>query len=86
MCLDGQCAVQFPAREDFYGKLLSLDELWKLHDEVTAKLGDAMLAEKARLEERLRRIGVVKALEASGFQPGDEVEIAGVTFALKLQT
>ncbi|MCK1715421.1 H-NS histone family protein [Bradyrhizobium hipponense] len=39
-------------------KLLSLDELWKLHDEVTAKLGDTMLAEKARLDERLRRIGM----------------------------
>jgi len=39
-------------------KLLSLDELSEIHDEVIAKLGDAMLAEKARLEERLRRIGM----------------------------
>lgn len=39
-------------------KMLSLDELFKIHDEVTAKLGDALLAEKARLEERLRRIGM----------------------------
>jgi GTPase len=36
----------------------------------------------AYLEGRLRRIGVIKALEAAGFQPGDEVEIAGVTFEL----
>jgi GTP-binding protein len=36
----------------------------------------------AYLEERLRRIGVLKALEAQGFQPGDELEIAGVTLEL----
>ena len=36
----------------------------------------------AHLERRLRGIGVVRALEAEGFQPGDEVEIAGVAFEL----
>jgi GTP-binding protein len=36
----------------------------------------------AYLEERLRRIGVLGALEAEGFQPGDELEVAGVTFEL----
>ena len=36
----------------------------------------------AHLEERLRNIGVIKALEREGFKPGDEVEIAGVTFEL----
>ncbi len=36
----------------------------------------------AYLEGRLRRIGVLKALEVEGFQPGDEIEIAGVTFDL----
>jgi GTP-binding protein len=36
----------------------------------------------AYLEGRLRRIGVLRALEAEGFQPGDEIEIAGVTFEL----
>jgi GTP-binding protein len=36
----------------------------------------------AYVEGRLRRIGVLKALEAEGFQPGDEIEIAGVTFEL----
>ena len=30
----------------------------------------------AYLEGRLRRIGVLSALEAEGFQPGDEIEIA----------
>lgn len=36
----------------------------------------------AYLEGRLRQIGVLAALEAEGFQPGDEIEIGGVTFEL----
>jgi len=36
----------------------------------------------AYLEGRLRRIGVLRALEAEGFQAGDEIEIAGVSFEL----
>ena len=34
------------------------------------------------LEERLRALGVIRALEAAGFEPGDDVEIAGVVFEL----
>jgi GTPase len=36
----------------------------------------------AYFEDRLRRIGVLKALQAQGFAPGDEIEIAGETFEL----
>jgi GTPase len=36
----------------------------------------------AQLERRLRAAGVIRALEARGFEPGDEVEIAGVEFEL----
>jgi GTPase len=36
----------------------------------------------AHLERRLRGIGVIGALEAEGFEPGDEVEIGGVAFEL----
>jgi GTP-binding protein len=36
----------------------------------------------AYVEGRLRRIGVVKALEAEGFEPGDEIVIADVAFEL----
>lgn len=36
----------------------------------------------AHLERRLRGIGVIRALEAEGFQAGDDVEIAGVAFEL----
>ena len=36
----------------------------------------------AYLERRLRGIGVIRALQDEGFEPGDEVEIAGVPFDL----
>jgi GTP-binding protein len=36
----------------------------------------------AYLERRLRGVGVIDALQESGFEPGDEVEIAGVAFDL----
>ena len=36
----------------------------------------------AYVEGRLRRIGVLTALESGGFKPGDEIEIAGVLFEL----
>ena len=34
------------------------------------------------LEDRLRSMGVLKALEGAGFEPGDDVEIAGTVFEL----
>jgi GTP-binding protein len=36
----------------------------------------------AHIERRLHRMGVVRALEDAGFEPGDDVEIAGVVFEL----
>ena len=36
----------------------------------------------AHVEQRLNRMGVLRALEAEGFEPGDDVEIAGVVFEL----
>jgi GTP-binding protein len=36
----------------------------------------------AHVEARLRQIGVIRALQERGFQPGDDVEIAGVVFEL----
>jgi len=41
-------------RSDF--KSMSLDELWNLHQEIVAELADRIGHEKARLEERLRKI------------------------------
>ncbi|MBI5106197.1 MAG: GTPase ObgE [Solirubrobacterales bacterium] len=34
------------------------------------------------VERRLHRMGVIRALEAKGFEPGDDVEIGGVVFEL----
>ena len=36
----------------------------------------------AHVEARLSRMGVLRALEDAGFEPGDDVEIAGVVFEL----
>lgn len=36
----------------------------------------------AHVENRLRRMGVIEALRAQGFQPGDDVEIGGIVFEL----
>jgi GTP-binding protein len=36
----------------------------------------------AHVELRLRRMGVIAALEAKGFEPGDDVELGGVVFEL----
>ena len=47
---------------------MSLDELWNLHEEIVAELIDKIANEKARLEERLRRI------EPSGNVAGLEYE------------
>jgi GTPase len=34
------------------------------------------------VEDRLRGMGVIRALEAAGFEPGNDVEIAGTVFEL----
>ena len=36
----------------------------------------------ALVEQRLRRMGVISALERAGFEPGDDVEIGGTLFEL----
>jgi GTP-binding protein len=53
----------------------SVERLVERHDLENA---DAL----AYIEERLKAMGVVKQLESRGFQPGDEVEIGDVAFAL----
>jgi len=39
----------------------------------------------AYLEGRLRRIGVLRELDAKGFQPGDEIEVSGTVFEFDVQ-
>ena len=36
----------------------------------------------AHVEHRLRRMGVIAALEERGFEPGDDVELGGIVFEL----
>src|SRR5215467_1897964 len=38
-------------------KSMSVDQLWELHELLVAELGRKIAAEKARLEERLRKLG-----------------------------
>jgi GTP-binding protein len=40
----------------------------------------------AHVEHRLRRMGVIAALQEAGFEPGDDVEIGGVVFELDPST
>jgi GTPase len=51
-------------------------------DRIVARYDLANDEALAHLERRLRGIGVIRALEAAGFEPGDDVEIAGVEFEL----
>ena len=37
---------------------------------------------QGHVENTLDRIGVIRALEEAGFEPGDDVEIAGTVFEL----
>jgi len=37
---------------------MSLDELWKLHEQVTSTLARRIAEQKAELEERLRRLAI----------------------------
>ena len=37
---------------------------------------------QAHIERRLKRMGVITALEREGFEPGDDVEIGGIVFEL----
>jgi GTP-binding protein len=37
----------------------------------------------AYVERRLKKMGVIRALQAAGFESGDDVEIDGVVFELE---
>ncbi len=47
-------------------KSMSVDELWSLHEKVSAALAQRIAAEKVRLEERLRTIGRADKLARPG--------------------
>ena len=45
--------------------LMTIDELWELHEQTTAKLTRELMIKKARLEERLRKITSASDVVAS---------------------
>jgi DNA-binding protein H-NS len=50
-------------------KALSIDELWNSHERVVSELGRKIEAEKASLEERLRRLGNVSLAANDRIKP-----------------
>ncbi|MDX6659943.1 MAG: GTPase, partial [Solirubrobacteraceae bacterium] len=51
-------------------------------DRLVARYDPGNQEAMAHLEGRLRGIGVIRALQDAGFEPGDDVEIAGTVFEL----
>jgi GTP-binding protein len=62
------------------------EHLWRVQGDAVERLvarhdlenQDALIY----VEHRLHRMGVMRALESEGFEPGDDIEIAGVVFEL----
>jgi GTP-binding protein len=79
-------AVYRPAGASSFGVERSGDHLFRITGASIERLVERHDLENNEaleyIEERLRAMGVVKALEASGFEPGDEIEIGEVAFAL----
>ena len=78
-------AVYRPA-EDGWSIERTSDTSFRLHgDGVERLVGRHDLENSealAYIEERLKKMGVIKRLEAAGFEPGHEIEIGEVAFAL----
>jgi GTPase len=72
------------------GRAFEVEKLGAGEFRVTGEAVDRLIARHdlsseealAHVEHRLRRMGVIAALEASGFEPGDDVELGGVVFEL----
>lgn len=60
--------------------------LWRVEgesvDRLIARHDMENLDALAHVERRLHRMGVIRALEEHGFEPGDDVEIGGIVFEL----
>jgi GTP-binding protein len=72
------------------GRAFEVERLGKGEFRVTGDAVDRLIARHdmeneealALVEHRLRRMGVIAALEARGFEPGDDVELGGIVFEL----
>jgi GTP-binding protein len=75
-----------PGAEDSYSVERSADGVYRVTGRGIERLiarHDLANEEALRyMEDRLRALGVIRALESAGFQPGDDVEIGGVVFEL----
>ena len=79
-------AVYRPGQGDGYRVERSGDHLFRIEGPAVERLVDRHDLENPDaleyIEGRLRSMGVVRALESAGFEPGDEIEIGEVAFAL----
>jgi GTPase len=72
------------------GRAFAVERVGEGEFRVTGEAVDRLIARHdleneealAHVEHRLRRMGVISALEAEGFEPGDDVELGGVVFEL----
>jgi GTP-binding protein len=72
------------------GRAFEVERLGAGEFRVTGEAVDRLIARHdmendealAHVEHRLRRMGVIAALEARGFEPGDDVELGGIVFEL----
>jgi DNA-binding protein H-NS len=55
-------------------KSMSVDQLWELHEQVVAELGQKIAAEKARLEERLSKLHAAPAARVSASSGGEKLK------------
>ena len=56
-------------------ELMSLDELSKLHEQITSTLAHRIAQEKAKLEEKLRRLEINNAISPA--KPSNSAAITG---------
>ena len=79
-------AVYRPGQGDGYRVERSGDHLFRIEGPAVERLVDRHDLENRDaleyIEGRLRSMGGVRALETAGFEPGDEIEIGEVAFAL----
>jgi GTP-binding protein len=72
------------------GRAFEVEKVGEREFRVTGDAVDRLIARHdldneealAHVEHRLRRMGVISALESHGFEPGDDVELGGMVFEL----
>ena len=86
----GDEVAEFQVFRPAAGRAFAVERVGSGEFRVTGEAVDRLIARHdleneealAHVEHRLRRMGVISALEAEGFEPGDDVELGGVVFEL----